>query len=198
MINIKDYSDACDSEPRSCIVFFSVPGETYVRGGYEERDPGNTKVAAALLSEMLSCPFLEIVPKEKYPRDYEGQIKRARMEREGALRPELDTCPDVSTYDEVYLCYPNWYGTIPMAVATFLESNAWNGKKIHPLCTNEGSGMGSSESAISESAPKAALGPGLSIRGTDVRDCRPLLKEWVSRRVDRGPLLSLRGCRPDF
>ncbi len=181
MINIKDYSDACDSEPRSCIVFFSVPGETYVRGGYEERDPGNTKVAATFLSEMLSCPVMEIVPKERYPRDYGGQVERAKKEWEGALRPELETCPDVSAYDDVYLCYPNWCGTIPMAVATFLESDAWDGKRIHPLCTNEGSGMGSSESAISRSAPEAVLGPGLSVCGTDVRECRPLLKEWISR-----------------
>ena len=35
-----------------------------------------------------------------------------------------------------------------MAVFTFLEAFSFNGKTIYPLCTNEGSGIGSSESDI--------------------------------------------------
>lgn len=41
--------------------------------------------------------------------------------------------------------YPNWWGTMPMAMFTFLERYDLSGKKIIPFCTNEGSRMGSSE-----------------------------------------------------
>ncbi len=77
---IRDHGDASVPKPRGCVVFFSVPGETYVKGRREERGPGNTKVAATLLSEMLSCPVQEVVPKERCPRDCKGQVERAKKE----------------------------------------------------------------------------------------------------------------------
>ncbi|MBR6205272.1 MAG: hypothetical protein IKQ60_09625 [Candidatus Methanomethylophilaceae archaeon] len=163
-----------------CVVFFSVPGETYVGGKYEERDPGNTKVAATILSKELRCPIMEIVPKDPYSRKYRGQVERAKKEWVQFHRPVLSVCPDVSEFSEVYLCYPNWCGTIPMPVATFLESNGWKGKTIHPLCTNEGSGMGSSMEMIAACAPDAILGEGLPIRGSSVRSCRHALQDWIS------------------
>ena len=161
-------------------MFFSVPGETYVGGNYEERDPGNTKVAATILADILGCPMEEIVPETKYPREYRGQVERAKKEWTESSRPALSVCPSVSGYEEVYLCYPNWCGTIPMAVATFLESACWEGKIIRPLCTNEGSGLGSSVGLIEKCAPDAVLAEGLSVRGADVSRCRSLLEKWVS------------------
>ena len=44
-------------------------------------------------------------------------------------------------YDEVYLGYPNYWGTMPMAVYTFLEAYDFTGKTIPPFCTHEGSGL---------------------------------------------------------
>ena len=42
-----------------------------------------------------------------------------------------------------------------MAVATFLERYDFTGKTILPLCTNEGSGMGSSERDVKKYAKAA-------------------------------------------
>jgi len=161
------------------VVFFSVPGETYVNGKYEERDPGNTKVAALILSKVLDCPMMEIVPKDMYSRKYRGQVERAKKEWVENLRPTLKECPNISPYTDVYLCYPNWCGTIPMPVATFLELNSWDGKTIHPLCTNEGSGMGTSMDMIFKCAPGVGLTEGLPIRGANVKSCRESVEKWV-------------------
>jgi len=161
------------------VVFFSVPGETYVNGRYEERDPGNTKVAARILSDLLDCPMMEIVPKDGYSRKYRGQVERAKKEWVENLRPVLIGCPNIVPYTDVYLCYPNWCGTIPMPVATFLELSTWTHKVIHPLCTNEGSGMGTSEDMIAKCAPEAELDEGLPVRGANVKNCRETIKEWV-------------------
>jgi flavodoxin len=163
-----------------CVVFFSVPGETYVNGRYEERDPGNTKVAATILSRELSCPIMEIVPKDLYSRKYRGQVERAKKEWVESHRPALKSCPIIAEFQDIYLCYPNWCGTIPMAVATFLESNDWKGKTIHPLCTNEGSGMGTSMELMATCAPDAVIGEGLPIRGANVKSCRDAVKDWIS------------------
>ena len=54
----------------------------------------------------------------------------------------------MDSYDVIYIGYPNWWGTMPMAVFTFLESYDFSGKTIIPYCTHEGSGMGSSERDI--------------------------------------------------
>jgi len=173
--------DVTSGKGSRCVVFFSVPGETYVNGKYEERDPGNTKVAATILSRELDCPSMEIVPKDLYSRKYRGQVERAKKEWVESHRPALRSCPDISGYDDVYLCYPNWCGTIPMPVATFLERNSWEGKTIHPLCTNEGSGMGTSVEMIATCAPGANIAEGLPIRGTDVKSCGDSVKRWLAR-----------------
>lgn len=44
-------------------------------------------------------------------------------------------------YGLIFLGYPNWWGTMPMAVFTFLEGYDFSGKTIVPFCTNEGSGI---------------------------------------------------------
>ena len=72
----------------------------------------------------------------------------------------LDSIDD---YDTVILAYPNYWGTIPMAVATFLERYDFTGKTILPLCTNEGSGMGGSKKTIRQCAPGADVKKGLPV-----------------------------------
>lgn len=44
--------------------------------------------------------------------------------------------------------YPNYWGTMPMAVYTFLERCDLTGKTVHPFCTHEGSGLSDTENDI--------------------------------------------------
>ena len=87
---------------------------------------------------------------------------------------------DLDGYDTVVLAYPNYWGTMPMAVVTFLEHFDFIGKTILPLCTNEGSGMGASERDIRKYAPGAAVQKGLSIIGSDAANSAPTLRRWLS------------------
>jgi hypothetical protein len=66
-----------------------------------------------------------------------------------------------------------------MAVLTFLENFDFTGKTILPLCTNEGSGLGSSERDIRKYAKGARLGRGLSITGSRAADSRGALERWL-------------------
>lgn len=52
--------------------------------------------------------------------------------------------PDMQQYDTVVLVYPLWWGTIPNAVKTFLQSEDMSGKTLHLIATHGGSGKGSS------------------------------------------------------
>lgn len=44
--------------------------------------------------------------------------------------------------------YPNYWGTMPMAVYTFLERCDLTGKTVHPFCTHEGSGLSDTENDV--------------------------------------------------
>ncbi|MCR4774957.1 MAG: flavodoxin, partial [Saccharofermentans sp.] len=74
----------------------------------------------------------------------------------------------------------NYWGTIPMAVATFLERYDFTGKIILPLCTNEGSGMGSSERDIKKYAKGADVKKGLSITGSQAANSKDTVKKWLT------------------
>ena len=66
-----------------------------------------------------------------------------------------------------------------MAVATFLESFDFSEKIILPLCTNEGSGMGSSETDIKKCVPNAILKKGLSIIGNQAEKSKDSVEKWL-------------------
>ena len=60
-----------------------------------------------------------------------------------------------------------------------IESFDFEGKTILPLCTNEGSGMGSSEKDISKVCKGAKLKKGLSITGSNAENSKPQVESWL-------------------
>ena len=89
--------------------------------------------------------------------------------------------PDsIDEYSTVILAYPNYWGTMPMAVFTFLENFDFSGKTILPLCTNEGSGMGGSERDIKRTCPSANVGSGLSVIGSEAANAGSRVKKWLA------------------
>jgi flavodoxin len=65
------------------------------------------------------------------------------------VRPHLASEIDsIDEYDTIILMYPNYWGTCPMAVFTFLEKYDFTGKTILPLCTHEGSNVGSAKPQV--------------------------------------------------
>ena len=106
---------------------------------------------------------------------YEEAVKTGK-------RPEILNLPqDIDQYDEIYLGYPNYWGTMPMAVYTFLESYDFTGKKIHPFCTHEGSGLSNTESDIKKSAKGAVIEKGIAIHGSSVDQAKDVLERWIQK-----------------
>ena len=70
-----------------------------------------------------------------------------------------------------------------MAMFTFLERYDFTGKKIIPFCTNEGSGMGSSERDIAKICVGAKMAKGLAIRGSDVGNSDKVIAEWAEKSI---------------
>lgn len=86
---------------------------------------------------------------------------------------------NLEDFDTVFLGYPNWWGTIPMVVDTFLHHYDWTGKTVAPFCTNEGSGLGGSVRFIEEACPGAKVVKGLSITGNKAAKSEEEIAAWA-------------------
>jgi len=88
---------------------------------------------------------------------------------------------NIESYDVIFIGYPNWWGTFPAPVKTFLSSYDFSGKIIVPFCTHEGSGRGNSVSDIVKLCPKSTLLEGIAIRGGSVKTAQNEVSEWLRR-----------------
>ena len=167
------------SETRKLVAYFSRAGQNYVGGSIVDLPVGNSKVAAEAIAEKVGADLFEIETVDAYPTDYTECTEVAAAEKRTGVRPELAADVDTDPYDVIYLCYPNWWGTCPMAVLAFLEGHDLSGKIVRPLCTNEGSGMGSSERDIRAAAPGATVGEGLAVAGGAVVRSRDVIQRWA-------------------
>ena len=70
---------------------------------------------------------------------------------------------------------------MPMALFSFLEHYELSGKRIIPFCTNEGSGMGSSERDLKKICNRAIVEKGLSIHGAEAADSRGKVEAWIKK-----------------
>ena len=131
--------------------------------------------------EMPSKNQIKIEMKDPYSPVYMTCIEEAKRDLRAKARPELVSLPgSIDSYDTIVLAYPNYWGTMPMAVFTFLEAFDFSGKTILPLCTNEGSGMGGSERDIQRACPGAEVKKGLSVTGSMAADSKGSLQRWLS------------------
>jgi len=162
------------------IAYYSRKGQNYLNGSIVTLPVGNTEVAAKMAQEITGGNIFEICTIKSYPIDYTETTEVATVEKRNNARPELSSrVNNMDQYDTVILGYPNWWGTFPMAVFTFLEEYDFSGKTILPFSTHEGSGLGSSERDIRKLCPGATVLPGLAIRGGSVGRADQLVANWL-------------------
>lgn len=130
---------------------------------------GNSAYLAEVIQRQTSGTLFQIRPSQPYPQSYSMTVSRAYKELQQNLWPELaEQLHDPQDYDLLYLIYPNWCGTIPMAVSTFLTNAAFSEITILPLCTSGGSSMERSVQDIRKMCPMAKVNSGLLISDREV------------------------------
>ena len=162
------------------VAFYSRADENYFGGQYRYIEVGNTEKVANMISEITEADLFKIEQKEAYSADYQECIAQAKKDLQENKRPEVLNLPgNLDAYDEIYLGYPNYWGTMPMAVYTFLENYDFSGKKIYPFCTHEGSGLSRTEKDIKKAAKGAKVEKGLAIHGSSVDSARNTVEKWL-------------------
>lgn len=147
--------DAARSEKRSdakktLIVFFSWGGTTC---GIAQK-----------IQKKLGYDLFEIELEKPYSTDYSTVLNEAQRDQRNEARPAIkNKVVDFSKYDTILLGYPNWWASIPMPIATFLETYDFGGKTVVPFCSHGGGRLGQSVSAITKLVPEATVKNPLSI-----------------------------------
>lgn len=150
------------------VVYFSWAENTreYAERGIDAVSSAstNSRMIATRIHERLGGDIVGIQTVTPYTADYNEVLDVALKEQNQGARPPLKTrIPGIAKYDLILLGYPNWWASIPMSVATFLESYDLTGKTIVPFCTHGGGRLGQTVAAIAKSAPNAKVLKGLSI-----------------------------------
>ena len=162
------------------IAFYSRADENYVNGMLRKLDIGNTEAAAGIIQELTGADIFKIEQVQPYSADYNECIEQAQADQRRDARPELKGYPEtIDGYDTIYLGFPNYWGTMPMAVFTFLNHFDFSQKVIKPFCTHEGSGMGNSVSDIKKLCPSANVEKGLAIKGSSVERSKSDIEKWI-------------------
>lgn len=167
---------------KKLVVFYSRADENYVNGMIKKLEVGNTEVAAGIIEKLTDAKMFKIEQMQPYSKDYNECIAQAQADQKRDARPELKSYPEtLEDYDTIYLGFPNYWGTMPMAVFTFLENFDFSGKRIRPFCTHEGSGLGNSIKDIQRLCPDAKIEKGLAIHGGSVERSERDIEKWIKQ-----------------
>lgn len=165
---------------KTLLAYFSRADENYFGGTMRYVKVGNTEIVCNLIKEMLPADSFKIEMKHPYSPVYMTCIAEAKRDLQNNARPELACLPEsIKDYDTIILAYPNYWGIAPVAVLTFLEAFDFAGKTILPLCTNECSGMGSSERDIRNHTRGSDVKKGLAITGSQAAQSGKKVEKWL-------------------
>lgn len=142
---------------------------------------GNTETVANIIYDNVGGDIVKLETTEAYPSDYDELVDYAQQEQQEDARPELSTViENIEQYDTIFLGYPNWWGDMPMAIYTFLDTYDLSGKTIAPFITHGGSGLSGTPENIQEEELNATVTEGLAIDGDEASDSSEDVVEWLN------------------
>ena len=148
---------------------------------------GNTRGIARLIHQKTGGDLVEIEPVTPYSTDYNTCLDQAKSDQEQAARPELKThIADMGRYDVIFLGYPNWWASIPMPIASFLEQYDFSNKIIMPFVSHGGGRLGQSLTAIAKLCPSAKLMEALSVQYSGGSTLPDDIDNWLKQVMITG------------
>ena len=144
--------------------------------------PGNAAKIADWIQQEVGGDLFSIVVEDPYSSDYDECLDRAADEKADDVRPALvNHVGNMENYDIVFIGFPNWWYTLPMAVLSFMDEYDFSGKTIVPFCTHGTGGLSSTIRDLTAALPDDVTI--LAARGVycpDVDSSRPAVQEWIA------------------
>lgn len=146
---------------------------------------GNTRAVARVIHAAVGGDLLEITVQQTYPAEHSITESRAQQEWEENVRPALamEFPADMDAYDLIFVGYPCWFRTTPMAVLTFLEQFKFAGKTIAPFTTHGGNGLANGPRDMAKSCPQATVIEGLAIGERRVANAEGTVNAWLQKNA---------------
>lgn len=141
---------------------------------------GNTRGIAEEIRNQTGADLFEITLVNPYSDDYNTVLDEAQRDQNEQARPELAAhVENMEDYDTIILGYPNWWASIPMPIASFLEEYDFTGKTIIPFCSHGGGRFGQSLTAIAKLVPDAGVGEALSVHYSGGESLADDVNAWL-------------------
>ena len=135
-----------------------VEGEVDAVSSPSVTKPGNVEQLALWVQERTGGELFSIRVTEPYPSDWDECLERANEEKADGARPELaQSVENIEDYDVIFLGYPNWWYSCPMAILSFLEEYDLSGKQIYLFCSHGTGGLASSVEDIRAAIPNSSI-----------------------------------------
>ncbi len=143
--------------------------------------PGNAARIAGWIQERTGGDLFSIVVTEPYSSDYDECLNRAADEKAANDRPELAYhVENMEQYNVIFLGFPNWWYTVPMAVHSFLEEYDFTGKTVIPFVTHGTGGMAGTIEDMTASLPNSAVVlESIGISRSEVEGAQETVNCWL-------------------
>lgn len=144
---------------------------------------GNTRAVARQIHSLAGGDLLELQTVQAYPTRHADTVRQAERECKEHFRPQLATRfpRDMDTYDVIFVGYPVWAYTMPMALYSFFDRFSFPGKTLIPFSTHMGSGLADGPEQMARLCPQAKVLEGLAIRGNQVATAQERVERWIHR-----------------
>ncbi|OED29737.1 flavodoxin [Methanosphaera sp. WGK6] len=151
------------------IIYYSRNGENYSNGEIINLPIGNAERITNYIQEKTGADTFKVETIQEYPKDYMKTTEIAEEELKNNARPELKKYLDnINEYDEIYICSPNWWETLPMAMFSQLEKLDFEQKTVKTVITHEGSEIGRVMRDIHKLCEGADIKKAIAIHGSNI------------------------------
>lgn len=144
---------------------------------FSHGDP--VEAAAEYIAEYTEGELLKIETVAVYPENEAELARRAAEDHRNNVRPALKNAPQrLSEYDIIFLCFPEWDNTMPMAMFTFIEDYDMRDKVVIPVIYGDSAALQNATRDINTLVPGMLVAGGYSIK-TDVVSEKAQFDEWL-------------------
>lgn len=142
--------------------------------------PGNAAKIAGWIREWTGGDLFSIIVEEPYSSDYDECLDRAADEKAEDARPALVShVENMDQYDTVFIGFPNWWYTVPMAIHSFLEEYDFDGKTVIPFVTHGTGGLAGTIQDITADLPDSEILEPIGVYRPEVDSSKPDVDAWL-------------------
>lgn len=145
---------------------------------------GNAEMLALMAQDAAGGDLLAIRTEKIYPAEYVPTTQEARAEFDADEFPALkEIAVNPEDYDTIILIFPLWWDRTPMAVASFLRPYDLSGKRIIPIVTHGGGGLGAAVETL-RTYTNADVREGLDVYSSDVPSARQTIADYLKKNAN--------------